>query len=425
MKYSLVVVLMTLAVSVVQSAELSTHVPAFRAVKQPSFVHDVSFSSDGSLLACAGGDGRVVVLNAASGSTVLSFQASQSHVYAVRYSPDDRMIATAGLDSTVRLFNAADGGEIAVLRGHEGHVHSLAFSRDGATIASGGSDGTIRLWSVSSFKQQVVLTGHSYSVTALSFTPAGKSLLSGATDGSARIWDVNTGSLTSVLPFEPTSGYVYAVAFEPQSGNPVTTFGGNGNYITQWDKVTRKPANILEGHTASVTSVAISSDGSCMVTGSADESVRLWDYASGALLTTLDGHQGYVTSVAVSHDGRFIASGDIEGNVIVWTVDIGDDSFTMRFPLQATPVRPATVSVHPNPSAGIVTIAFSLGGESFTEVAITDMAGRRIATPVTRERYGAGTHEIPFDAGLLGNGVYHAIVTTPHGSLSAGFTILR
>ncbi len=54
-----------------------------------------------------------------------------------------------------------------------------------------------------------------------------------------------------------------------------------------------------------------------MVSGSADKTVRVWDLASGRCEATLEGHGGYVTSVAVSPDGKRVVSGSADNTVRV------------------------------------------------------------------------------------------------------------
>ena len=70
----------------------------------------------------------------------------------------------------------------------------------------------------------------------------------------------------------------------------------------------------FEGHTSSVYSVAFS--GKQVVSGSADNTVRLWDVESGAELRKFEGHTKYVTSVAFS--GKQVASGSQDKTVRLW-----------------------------------------------------------------------------------------------------------
>jgi WD40 repeat protein len=52
---------------------------------------------------------------------------------------------------------------------------------------------------------------------------------------------------------------------------------------------------ILAGHSGEVSSVAFSSDGTKVVSGSWDKTVRVWDVASGEVLHTLEAHSSPVT----------------------------------------------------------------------------------------------------------------------------------
>ena len=95
-----------------------------------------------------------------------------------------------------------------------------------------------------------------------------------------------------------------------------------------WDALTGMELKELKGHTDVVYSVAFSSDGRQIVSGSADNSVRLWDASTGVELKELKGHINAVTSVAFSNNGTRIVSGSFDNSVQVWDVSIiGDEHF--------------------------------------------------------------------------------------------------
>ena len=79
----------------------------------------------------------------------------------------------------------------------------------------------------------------------------------------------------------------------------------------------------LSGHTGEVTSCAISTDGSFMVSGSYDRTLKVWDINSGTELLTLTGHEGEVNGCAFSPDGSFIISVSVDMSLIVWDVSTG------------------------------------------------------------------------------------------------------
>ena len=78
---------------------------------------------------------------------------------------------------------------------------------------------------------------------------------------------------------------------------------------------------VPHAHDHLVSSVAISTNGERVVSGSYDETVRVWDTESGeAVCETLRGHEDRVTSVAISADGRKVVSGSSDKTVRLWDV---------------------------------------------------------------------------------------------------------
>ena len=76
----------------------------------------------------------------------------------------------------------------------------------------------------------------------------------------------------------------------------------------------------LEGHTLGVNSVVMSVDGSQIVSGSWDQTIRVWDVASRREVAKLEGHTGTVANVALSMDGSRIVRGSSDKTIRVWDV---------------------------------------------------------------------------------------------------------
>ena len=74
----------------------------------------------------------------------------------------------------------------------------------------------------------------------------------------------------------------------------------------------------LEGHGDSVCVLTWLPDGSRLVSGSRDRTVRVWHAEHGTCLATLRGHDRVIASVAVSPGGKRIAAGGEDGSVRVW-----------------------------------------------------------------------------------------------------------
>ena len=79
-----------------------------------------------------------------------------------------------------------------------------------------------------------------------------------------------------------------------------------------------KPYKSLHGHNHFVSSLALNSDNTKLVSGSWDKTIRLWDIPSSKSDLIFKGHTKDVLSVAFSHDERLIFSGSMDNSLKYW-----------------------------------------------------------------------------------------------------------
>ena len=90
------------------------------------------------------------------------------------------------------------------------------------------------------------------------------------------------------------------------------------------DGTTGSQTAVLSGHTDEVNSLVFSSDGTSLVSGSDDKTVKLWDVQTGGVVKTFFGHTSWVQSVSISADSTRIASGSLDNTIHLWDIQTGE-----------------------------------------------------------------------------------------------------
>ncbi len=203
-------------------------------------------------------------------------------------------------------------------------VTSVKFTPDGKTVAAGSYD-EVQLIDVES-QESVAKLKVSGQAQALAFSPDGKTLAVGAFRG-IELWDVaQRKRLDSLIGH---SGYVMTVAFSKDGSQLVS--GAEDGTVRVWDVDSRKSIRTIEGFDHPVMGVAISPNGTQLATASGDETrvtqpgpVRVWELETGKEVElNLPPHEKYGTSVTFSPDGRWLVSTGADEKCNVYNLATG------------------------------------------------------------------------------------------------------
>lgn len=119
-------------------------------------------------------------------------------------------------------------------------------------------------------------------------------------------------------------GHLSTVSSVAMSPNGSTLASGSFDLtIKLWRTSDGQLLRTMVGHTGDIRSIAFSPDGAMVVSGGSDRIVRIWRVSDGLLLRTLVGHSDVIRSVAFSPDGSMVLSGGQDRNVYLWRVSDG------------------------------------------------------------------------------------------------------
>jgi cell division cycle 20-like protein 1 (cofactor of APC complex) len=169
------------------------------------------------------------------------------------------------------------------LNNHRQEVCGLRWSYDEpAFLASGGNDNQLHVVDSRNPVQPVHrFTDHTAAVKAIAWSPHQHGLLAsggGTADRCIRFWNTLSGSALNCVD---TGSQVCNLAWSQNCNEIVSTHGYSLNQIVVWRYPSLSKVVTLTGHTYRVLYLAMSPDGSTIVTGAGDETLRFWQVFPG------------------------------------------------------------------------------------------------------------------------------------------------
>jgi WD40 repeat protein len=280
--------------------------------QQGTVVGSLSFSPDGkTLLSSTGaGTGECHVWDVATGRELVTYREHDNIVIATAISADGRWAATGGgANHAIHIWDlktgkrrAAPDGAALTLGGTGKPAWAAGFSADGKMIGWGNTWTSATALGKNPLEFALALPLGSESLgapqpleetAARSFRRAvaeqdGWSLSrrKGGAYGYDAILEIRKGKFVEALiARDAIDGYGHSSYTFTPDGQTIIS-GGESGILAAYDRAGQKLGEFV-GHEGDPWALALSPDGKYLVSGSADQTVRLWDVKTRALLATL------------------------------------------------------------------------------------------------------------------------------------------
>lgn len=129
-------------------------------------------------------------------------------------------------------------------------------------------------------------------------------------------------SLIRTLSLQNDNSFVRAIAITPDGTKMVSGLGDKSLIV--WDMKTGTPLKTLTGHNGSVDAVAVTKDGKQIVSASTDSTIKIWNIETGENIDTFIGHQSSIRAIAITPDGKNIVSASHDTTLKIWDLQTGE-----------------------------------------------------------------------------------------------------
>lgn len=165
-----------------------------------------------------------------------------------------------------------------ILHEHSMEVCGLKRGYDGRQIASGGNDNKVCIWDLRwPLEPLWVQEDHMAAMKALDWCPWQRHLLAtgaGTYDRRIRFWNTMTNECVREIQCD---SQVCGVKWSPTLSELVSTHGFSNNELAVWHYPSLKKVASVKAHESRVLQVALSPDGTTLVTAAANEHLKFWN----------------------------------------------------------------------------------------------------------------------------------------------------
>jgi WD40 repeat protein len=146
-------------------------------------------------------------------------------------------------------------------------------------------------------------------------------LYSASFDGTIRLWRFPQGPEIKRLSVNNTEWFSLGIGAGARAETLLSA--GASQKIQVWKVPDGVLLRELEGHTATITLLAVARSGSFAASYARDQDIHIWNYASGKLLSKIDAGNEVTTALVIHPHEHFLISGNYKGEISFWNISTG------------------------------------------------------------------------------------------------------
>jgi len=270
-----------------------------------------SIAISNNLLISASKDQTIKIWDINAETEIRTCYGHDNDVTSVSFSPDATQAISGDLDGIIILWNISDC-QIIHRFSNQNEVKSVSWSPNGLYALSAHDNGMVKLWDIDTKQEIRTFAGHTDQVSDVSFSPDSSKALSASKDTTIKLWDVETG--TEIRTFAGHTKWVVSAAFS--SDGLFVVSSSFDNTIRRWNIQTGEQIIVSDQIWAS--DVSFVQDSNFAISGGKDQILKVWNLETGQTVCDFQGHTGTITSVAVSKDNTSIFSASSDKTIKQW-----------------------------------------------------------------------------------------------------------